>query len=92
MYITNEFKHKLKLYKAKGGKLNRKRTVYRLNTFLNYCDKRGKKRPEEIGKKDVYNFFKEKNNLAKSTKRDYWYAIRVLWQFLDRPNDPPYPN
>lgn len=93
MHISPEFKHQINLFQAKGGKLNRKRTIYRLNTFLNFCSKnRGKTTPYEVGKKDVHLFFKNKSNLTQSTKRDYWYSIRVLWNILNRPSDPPWPH
>jgi len=92
MYISNEIKHKINKYKAKGGKTNRERVIYRINTFLNFCKKNGKTTPHEIGKKDVYQFFNKNKNLKNTTKRDYYYAIRALWlHVLNRPNDPPYP-
>ena len=57
--------------------------------FLRYCQKQ---EVNQIGKKDVYNFFNYYNKLSDTTKRDYYYAIRILWKLLDRPKDPPYPS
>ncbi|MFL4056799.1 hypothetical protein, partial [Pseudomonas aeruginosa] len=42
------------------------------------------------GKKHVHKFFEEKN-FAPSTARDYWYAIKTLWELMGRVGEPPKP-
>ncbi|MFO7760531.1 MAG: phage integrase N-terminal SAM-like domain-containing protein [Thermodesulfobacteriota bacterium] len=93
MYISPELWHRINLYKAKGGKKGRKRNVSRINTFLKFCrTERQKKTPYEIGKRDIHEFFEQKN-LSPRTAQDYYYAIKILWQqLLGRPSDPPRPR
>lgn len=82
--IPREIRHKLNLYKAKGGKQSRRRTVKRVEEFVSWC----KCSPHQIGKKHVHAFF-EKMNFAPLTERDYWYAIKLLWEILERQGKPP---
>ncbi|WP_376779687.1 phage integrase N-terminal SAM-like domain-containing protein [Stutzerimonas nitrititolerans] len=84
--ISRELNHKLHLYKSKGGKTSRKRNVERIKEFIRWC----KCSPHQTGKKHIHDFFNEKRFSA-STARDYWYAINVLWQLMDRAGTPPKP-
>lgn len=81
--IRPELRHQLNLYAAKGGKTSRRRTVERIEQFVQWCASD----PRQIGKRHVHEFF-EAHAFAPTTTRDYWYAIRVLWRLLHR-GDPP---
>jgi hypothetical protein len=39
----------------------------------------------------VHEFFEQKN-FASSTARDYWYAIKQLWELMGRVGEPPKPK
>lgn len=84
--LTPEWRHKLNLYAAKGGKTSRRNTVARIERFLEFCQCH----PEQVGRRHVHEFF-EKSALSKTTARDYWYAIKTLWGMLGRDGEPPKP-
>ena len=84
--LTRELIHKLHLYKSKGGKVSRKRNVERMKEFIGWCNCP----PHQTGRKYVHEFFAEKK-FAPSTARDYWYAIRTLWELMGRIGEPPKP-
>ncbi len=86
MPLPQDYQHQLNLWAAKGGKTSRRRTLKRINAFYEACQV---KHPAQIGKKHVYDFLNQ--DMADSTRRDYWYAIRQLWKQLGR-NDPPKPK
>lgn len=86
MPLTPNLRHALRLYAAKGGKTSRRRTVERIERFIDACGCR----PEQIGRRHVHEFW-DSRPWAPSTARDYWYAIRVLWRLLERLGTPPAP-
>lgn len=83
MPLPREYQHQLNRWAAKGGKTARKRTLKRINTFYDACQV---KYPTQIGKRHVHDFLNQ--DMAETTRRDYWYAIRQFWQLLGR-GDPP---
>ncbi len=85
--LTPEWRHRFNLYAAKGGKKSRRNTVARIERFIEYS----KCRPEQVGKRHVYEFF-EGNALSETTARDYWYALKHLWEMLGRDGEPPKPR
>lgn len=85
--LSVEMRHRLSLYATKGGKTSRRNTIDRIARFVDWCGRR----PEQIGRKQVHEFFRS-HNWAPSTARDYYYAICLLWDFLGRPGRPPGPG
>lgn len=85
--IARELNHKLHLYKSRGGKTSRRRAVSRMKEFIDWC----KCPPHQTGKRHVHQFFDEKK-FAPSTARDYWYAIKTLWELMGRSGEPPKPD
>jgi len=85
--LTRELNHKIHLYKSRGGKTSRKRAAGRMLEFVDWCNCDA----HQTGKKNVHKFFDEKK-FAPSTARDYWYAIKTLWQLMDRAGEPPKPE
>jgi hypothetical protein len=47
---------------------------------------------EQIGKRQVIGFWKAHRDMAPATAYAYWLAIKVLWQWLGRAEDPPSPR
>ncbi|WP_286715712.1 hypothetical protein [Marinobacter sp. tcs-11] len=78
---------RLKNYSKKGGKKHRNRQLQRIYKFIKYCDCP----PDQIGNRHVTKFF-EDNIMAQSTKRDYYYAIKLLWHMLGRNKNPKKPK
>lgn len=87
MTLPPDIRHRLHLYARKGGKTARRRQLKRIEAFVAWCGCA----PYQIGKGHVRRYFAA-HNLAPSTARDHWYAIRLLWQSLGRPTDPPRPS
>jgi hypothetical protein len=85
--LSRELNHKMHLYKSKGGKVSRKRNIERMKEFIAWCSCS----PHQTGKRHVYKFFDEKK-FAPSTERDYWYAIKTLWELMGRDGMPPKPS
>jgi len=55
--------------------------------FVSWCNCAA----HQTGKKHVHEFFEQKN-FASSTARDYWYAIKQLWELMGRVGEPPKPK
>lgn len=85
--IPREIQHQLRLHATRGGKTSRRRQVKRAEQFISWCGCD----PRQIGRGHVHRYFRAQG-LAPSTARDHWYAIRLLWQVLGRPSDPPGPD
>lgn len=87
MRLPPELRHQLHLYARQGGKTARRRQLKRIEAFVHWCGCG----PYQIGKGHVWRYFAA-HDFAPSTARDHWYAIRLLWQALGRPGDPPRPG
>ncbi|MGR5288637.1 hypothetical protein ACP3V5_25255 [Vibrio maritimus] len=81
----------LHLYMRSGGKTSRKRQAQKMRIVIGYMVEKEKvKGLEQIGRKQVSRFYRDNRHLAPSTRRDYYYAINVIWrQFLQRASEPP---
>lgn len=78
--------YRLANHMKKGGKTSRKKQVARVRRFIKVCGCPA----EQIGNKHVKMFY-QKKSYSPTTERDYFYAIKLLWEFLDRHNEPPRP-
>lgn len=74
--MDKDLNHKLNLHAAKGGKTSRQRQVARVKQML---DEIGKP-PQQISRKDVYNWIDKVE--AETTKRDRYYAAALLWEIV----------
>ena len=88
MTLDQEWEFRFRLYARKGGKRSRRQTVDRIRRFLT----ESQARPEQIGKRHVYEFFERHADFSVTTQRDYYYAIRLLWRLLGRDSRPPKPK
>ena len=84
--LTPEWRHKLNQYARRGGKTSRRRTIQRIEAFVAWCGCR----PEQIGRRQVFEYLEQP--MAETTRRDHYYAIRLLWAMLGRPVPPPMPD
>lgn len=87
MKLPADVRHRLNLHARKGGKITRRRQVKLAESFAAWCGCD----PRQIGKRHVWQYFEAHGHLAPTTKRDHWYAIRLLWQAMGRVGDPPRP-
>ncbi len=81
-------------YVRKGGKTNRNQQIRRLIFVVSWI---GEYYPrinqlEQIGKKQIIQFWKNHRDFANSTAYGYWLSIKLLWSFLNRPSVPPKPH
>lgn len=77
-------------YVRHGGKQHRRRTVKLLINILNEIVRKEQiKAPEQVGKAHVHRHYARNSHLAKTTLRDHYYAIKLLWGLLGRTQNPP---
>lgn len=85
--IPRDIRHALHQHAAKGSKAARRRQLKRIEEFVDWCECS----PFQMGRGHVNRYFSEKS-YAPSTARDHWYAIKLLWQVMGRPGEPPKPS
>lgn len=80
-------------YVRHGGKKNRRQQIQRL---VNACEwiavHHRISRIEQIGKRQIIDFYRHHRQLAPATLMGYFYAFAELWRWLDRPGEPPRPH
>jgi hypothetical protein len=84
--MNQELFFKLHQHARKGGKIARTRQLKKIQAFIKWCGRA----PHQIGRRQVHEFYRA-HDFAPTTARDYHYAIRLLWQVLERPGEPPRP-
>ena len=79
-------------YLRHGGKRNRRQQVRRLLAFLNWVESRERLTGlDQLGKRQIVNFWKAHRSLSQRTQYGYWLALRELWRWLERSGEPPRP-
>lgn len=86
-------KMRASIYVRHGGKTSRRATIRRLIAVLNDIQRHenGVTTPAVVGKAHVRRYYDRHQHLSESTLRDHFYAIKLLWEWLDRPVPPPKP-
>ncbi len=81
-------------YVRKGGKIHRRNVVKLMITIANDIkeNERGVRLPTQIGKAHIHRYYERHQHLSKRTLQDHYYAIRHLWELLERPKSPPRPK
>lgn len=80
-------------YVRHGSKLNRRQQVGRLVAVVEWIVAHERLTGlDQIGKRQVVDFWKAHRHLADSTAYAYWLALRELWGWLGRPGEPPRPR
>ncbi len=76
-----------------GGKTSRRATVGRLIAILDDIQQheQGVRQPPQVGRAHLHRYWVRKHRLAERTLADHWYAMRLLWQLLERSGEPPKP-
>ena len=81
-------------YVRHGGKQSRRKRVDRLCLALDWIARefpacRGL---QQIGRKQVWQFYQANSHLSANTLAEYGYAFRLLWELLGRTGEPPWPK
>lgn len=81
-------------YVRHGGKQSRRKRVDRLCLALGWIARefpacRGL---QQIGRKQVWQFYAAHNHLSEKTLAEYGYAFRLFWELLGRTGEPPWPK
>jgi len=79
-------------YVRQGAKAHRRLQVGRMIKFVEFVEQT--ERPHnlhEIGKRHVIAFWKAHRDLAPKTAHAYWLALCVIWEWTDKPGQPPKP-
>jgi hypothetical protein len=79
-------------YVRQGSKAHRRLQVGRMIKFVEFIEQT--ERPHnlhEIGKRHVIAFWKAHRDLAPKTAHAYWLAFCVIWEWTDKPGQPPKP-
>lgn len=94
MNATTWVKRQADTYLRHGGKTSRRATVRRLIAVIKDIQRHdpGARRPEQIGRAHIHRYYERHDHLAVSTLRDHYYAVRLLWEWQDRPGKPPKPK
>jgi hypothetical protein len=85
----SDLRYDLISYATKGLKGQRNRKIDKANTFIKFCQGKGVRGADQIGKRHVYEFYETLN--ASRTRDDYYYAIELIWDILGR-GCPPRPR
>ena len=81
-------------YVRKGGKQSRRKRVDRLCLALDWIAQAfpACKGLQQVGRKQVWQFYAAHNHLSEKTLAEYGYAFRLLWELLGRTGEPPWPK
>lgn len=81
-------------YVRHGGKQNRRKRVDRLCLALDWIAQAfpGCRGLDQVGRKQVWTFYEAHEHWSAKTLAEYGYAFRLLWHFLQRSGEPPWPG
>ena len=82
------------VYLRHGGKNSRRATVHRLCTILSDIrqHEQGVRLPPQVGRAHLHRYWARHSHLSERTQQDHWYAMRLLWDLLDRTGQLPHPT
>lgn len=81
-------------YRAKGGKAYRKKQYQRASFILNDIfihEPLVHDRLESLGRNHVIGFWRRHESDNQTTRMNYWYAIKIVFKLLGKP-EPPKPK
>lgn len=90
MRFYDEVQKKVRFYAKKGGKKNRHMQSNRMLVFAAFCEQEGVQNSKEVGKRHVIRYYKTLLSLSESTKLQHYYALRSLFELLEK--DPHIPK
>lgn len=88
--LAEQVRRQAHVYVAHGGKTNRRQQVDRLVIVVDWMQAQFQLTGlAQIGKRQVIAYWKAHRDMAPATAYAYWLALKVLWQWLGRTEDPP---
>lgn len=90
MRFYNEVQKKVRFYAKKGGKKNRHMQSNRMLAFAEFCEQEGVQNAQEVGKRHVLRYYRTLSELSDSTKLQHYYAIRTLFELLEKDSRIPH--
>lgn len=89
--LAEQVRRRAHVYVAHGGKSNRRQQVDRLVIVVTWMQTHFRLTGlEQIGKRQVVAYWKAHRDMAPATAYAYWLAIKVLWGWLGRTENPPH--
>lgn len=92
MKLQEEFKRATRNFVRSGGKTNRKMQLKRMQSFVIHCRSMGCTSLNQVGKRQVMNYYESCENLAESTLLNHYYAIKQLMKLALISCQIPKPN
>ena len=90
--LADQVRRRAHVYVAHGGKTNRRQQVDRLVIVVDWMQAQFQLTGlAQVGKRQVIDYWKAHRDLAPTTAYAYWLALKVLWSWLGRAEDPPIP-
>jgi len=91
--LVEQIRRRAHVYVAHGGKINRRQQVGRLVLMVEWMQAKSRLTGlEQIGKRQVIDYWKAHRDMEPATAYAYWLALKVLWAWLGRAADPPKPR
>jgi len=91
--LGNQVRHLAHTYVRHGGKQNRRQQVDRIATAVDWIQEKHRLTGlEQIGKRQVIDFWKAHRDLAPRTAYSYWLGFCELWNWIGRTGEPPRPR
>ncbi len=91
--LAEQIRRRAHVYVAHGGKTNRRQQVDRLVIMVSWMQAEFRLTGiEQIGKRQVIAFWKAHRDMAPATAYAYWLAVKVLWGWMGRMEEPPMPR
>lgn len=91
--LADQIRRKAHVYAAHGGKTNRRQQIARIIIVASWIqDNFSLTRLEQIGKRQIIEFWKAHRGMAPGTAYGYWLALQELWRWLGRGGVPPAPR
>ena len=81
-----DFSYQLHQHARKGGKTHRRRQVQRVFRILRWAGVS----EQRLSRRQIFDFYRQCG--SDKTRRDYFYALKLMWRALGRQGDPPHPE
>lgn len=91
MRFYDEVQKKVRFYAKKGGKKNRGLQSNRMLVFAQFCEQEGVQNAQEVGRRHIIRYYKTLSELSDSTKLQHYYALRSLFELLEKDSHIPKP-
>lgn len=91
MRFYDEVQKKVRFYAKKGGKKNRHLQSTRMLAFAQFCEDLNVETSAQVGKRHIIRYYKTISHLSESTQLQHYYAIRTLFELLDKDSRIPKP-